>query len=90
MYLDGKQIAGCRIWIGSGKFDSGIHYFQGRDVSSEFNARNETLVVDSSDSGQSLLLKGILGVSQLGSIERADAQTASQILWKRFVSQLEL
>ena len=89
MYLDGKQITGCRIWLGSGKFDSGIHYFQGRDTSTEFNARNETLVVDSSSAGESLLLKGILGILQPESIDRADPQTASQILWKRFVSQLE-
>lgn len=89
IYLDGKQITSCRIWIGSGKFDFGINYSQGRDVSGEFTARNETIVVDTSGGGESLKLRGILGISQSETIEQADAQTASQVLWKRFVKQLE-
>lgn len=89
MFVDGRQITGCRIWIGTGSFDSGIHYFQGREVSNEFNARNETLVVDTSSADKDLRLKGVLGISASETIECADAQTVAQILWKRFVKQLE-
>ena len=89
IYRDGKQITGCQIWIGSDRFDAGIHYFQGRDTTTEFNARNETIVVDSSVGAGSLRLKGILGIWQSEPIDKSDPQSTAAILWKRLVSQLE-
>lgn len=87
LYLDGKSINECNIWIATlGRLGT-INFFAGRSMFNEFNTSNEMISIDGSSGG--IKLKGMMGSLAGHTIENATPEDAAAALWKWFVEPLD-
>jgi len=87
LYLNGRSITECQIWIASLGRHGTINFFAGRPMFNEFNTSNEMISVEES-SGE-MRLKGMMGSLAGHTIINASAEDAAAVLWKWFVQPLE-
>lgn len=92
IFVQGKSVAVCRIWLGGMFSENGISYAEGR---SHFggNSYNEVLTVD--DEGGDLTLSATMGIFTFsGGLDHLDLKSltpaqAAEYLWRRFVERID-
>ncbi|MEZ6032006.1 MAG: hypothetical protein R3C17_02870 [Planctomycetaceae bacterium] len=84
LYLDGKSINECNVWIASLGRHATINFYAGKFLSKEFNSSNEMISIDES-SGE-MRLKGMMGSLAGHTIQDATPEGAAAVLWKWFCS----
>ena len=92
IFLQGKSVAVCRIWLGGMFSENGISYAEGRGHFGG-NSCNEILTVDSE--GGDLALSATMGVFAFGrgldhlDLKHLTPAQAAEYLWRRFVERLD-
>jgi hypothetical protein len=88
IYLDGKEICGCKIWYGGKRaFPGGLVYSNNADAMSD-NSHNESLSVE--NDGYTLYLKP-LGMPSFGTRakEQLTEEGAAEYLWSLLIGPLQ-
>lgn len=92
IFLHGKSVAVCRIWLGGMFSENGISYAEGRGHFGG-NSCNEVLTADSR--GGDLALSATMGVLAFGNgldhldLSQLTSPQAAEYLWRRFVARFD-
>lgn len=87
VYLNGKDVARCTIYIGEGAFVNGICYVSGKTTDS--NTMNESLHVEADDQALFLISTGISSLGQNSYNQKLSQEEAGEFYWGMLVNHLQ-
>jgi len=88
VYLNGKLINQCKIWIGGMMSGNSISYSEGQFDIHQDTSLNDSLTIKTDEKSIYLVPLGTSFFSNINIPEKASPQDASKYLWQRFINPL--